>query len=397
MPGPNLAKRMASPMVLRPSPICWARGWLGVRAVLRSGAAQSAPRLLAAALLMVVTASSVASAVAVEESAPAPGQDSEESVRYDLLFHTTAGSAQAPQASSDYVVWQDRRDGTWAVYGYDVRGQQEFRITQPDTCNSTAPSISGHTVVWVRACPGPEPGRSRMGVYGYALDHEMEFLVYDGDGVDMFPRVEGKYVVWLADVRNFGGTGRGYSGMPMAHNLETGETWQLTGEREGISIGLSGGLAWWRPAGPTVYDLETKQSASAVPSPWVVWGAAGGNLIYHEGFQGRDSFFLFNPRSGESTPLAPAGGASPIYSPERELLIWQRGKGLFDSNLFAYDLRSQTEWQLTSLEGLAASRPSLAGDILAWQERSTVPSPLTDVYVARLSQPSPFVPCSRDP
>ena len=123
--------------------------------------------------------------------------------------------------------------------------------------------------------------------------------------------------------------------------------------------------------------------------------AAEGSIVYRGGQRGDDALFNLDPRTGESAFLAPippsGGGAQSVYSPERTLLIWARGGARFpfDANLFAYDPPPETEWQLTSIEGVAAYRPSLSGDILAWESRPTTPSPVTDVYVARLAEAAP--------
>jgi len=158
------------------------------------------------------------------------------------------------------MTWQDRNSYGLDIMrlrrttGHEKRGY--FQVSQSD-CDDRDPSISGHVVVWQRACPRIT-GPSYRSISGYDLEQGVEFLVYDGEGQNAFPKVETNYVVWLAQYGDVRG-GRGAVGIPTAQNLETGENWQLGAAREAISIGLSGGVAWWRRAGPTpMYDLETK-------------------------------------------------------------------------------------------------------------------------------------------
>jgi beta propeller repeat protein len=307
---------------------------------------------------------------------------------YTVLYQTVSGSAQSPRASGDYVVWQDRRHGQWAIYAYDLRRGEELRITR-EACDDTAPSISGRIVVWQRVCRGSEQGSYQYGIYAYDLASEAEFVVYEAERATVFPKVEGNYVVWLTEYGCPDPVCRGAVGIPMAQNLETIETWQLSDERQATSIDLSGGLARWR-APETVYDLEEKRTLLVLPSSWFVEAAADDQLVYRER-QGDNALFVVDARSGQSALLASvqtqAGETNYqfVYAPERALLVWVRGTSTYHSNLFAYDLGLETERQLTAIDEQAASRPSLAGDILAWEAHPTTPSMDRDIYIARIT------------
>lgn len=100
---------------------------------------------------------------------------------------------------------------------------------------------------------------------------------------------------------------------------------------------------------------------------------------------------LLDPATGEWSFLArmPRPGAWPIYSPERSWLIEDRRRyhlAQFPNypHLHAYDLASETTWQLTSSEGVGQSEPSLAGDVLAFEARARLADFSTDVYLVRL-------------
>ncbi len=320
---------------------------------------------------------------------------------YTVLFHTDSGQARSPQASRDYVVWEDRRDEQSTIYAYDVRHDREFRVSQDD-CQASSPSISHHLVVWASFCPQPAPRGVRRGdvfiskILGYQLSgQEPPFAIYerehiwgsppeDGGDLNALPKVDGNYVVWLGQYGTCWGC-RGTSGAPMAHDLNTGETWELDTARSTSQVEISGRLAWWNLA---LYELDAR-TAHERPGSTLI--AADGRLFTVKD----EGFFEIDPRRGESTfiariPHPSTGRLTPYaYSPELGVLIWARGTSSYQANLYAYDLRSGDEQQLTSTlsAGRSAVLPSVSGEVLAWEARLALGGRDTEVYVAKLASP----------
>ena len=70
---------------------------------------------------------------------------------YDLDTESTSYIALGDIDNSDIddgiVVWQDRRDGNWDIYGYDISSGIEFPVIIADG-NQVNPIISGNNVAW---------------------------------------------------------------------------------------------------------------------------------------------------------------------------------------------------------------------------------------------------------
>jgi beta propeller repeat protein len=64
-----------------------------------------------------------------------------------FIIAAGAGIQQAPDISGHLVVWQDRRNGNWNIYGYNLITREEFQITT-NSADQTNPAISGSLVAW---------------------------------------------------------------------------------------------------------------------------------------------------------------------------------------------------------------------------------------------------------
>ena len=64
-------------------------------------------------------------------------------------FAVTANESEQtnPDIDRNIVVWQDKRNGDWDIYGYNLTTRREFQITD-EPHDQTNPAISGNTVVW---------------------------------------------------------------------------------------------------------------------------------------------------------------------------------------------------------------------------------------------------------
>ncbi len=325
---------------------------------------------------------------------------------YSLLFRTDSGNAASPRAAGNYVVWRDWRDQRSAIYAYDIERNTEVRLSR-DECGNFDPDISGHLVVWARLCStgiGMDQYRSSIVVYNLDLSTEVEIYSHegepgtrpgatsvDGGGRDASPRSDGRYVVWLSRYGNCPSC-RGPRGTPMAHDLETDDTWEIGREDAALlGIGLWNGLAWWAEG---VYDLDARQM---LPLSLDILGSADEGLIVRK----EDSLLECDPISGESTFLVNVTGRQamslvhpdgqsvemipPIaYSAQRRWLIWAMGTP-GSLSLVLHEIESGEVQELTSPSDYEATNPTLSGDILAWEARTPrSPGKANDIYIARL-------------
>ena len=93
--------------------------------------------------LLLASAFPAGSAAALQSDVAATAQPAP----FTTIFLTTSHGAKNPSTSSRYVVWQDRRNGNWDIYAYDLVDGVEFQVTR-DPHDQIFPSISGTVVVW---------------------------------------------------------------------------------------------------------------------------------------------------------------------------------------------------------------------------------------------------------
>ena len=102
--------------------------------------------------------------------------------------------SQGPSISGDIVVWQDTRDGSDDIYGYDLSASTEFEICR-NTAYQARPAISGDIVVW------EDYRNGNMDIYGYDISGHTEFSICTNSAHQGLPAVSGDIVVWQ-DNRN---------------------------------------------------------------------------------------------------------------------------------------------------------------------------------------------------
>ena len=101
-----------------------------------------------------------------------------------------------PAVSGRTVVWQDKRNGGWDIYGATVSADgtvAEFPICRHARAQIN-PAISGDTVVWT------DYRRGNADIYGYDLQERRVFPVRIARRHQMDPQVSGTLVLWN-DVR----------------------------------------------------------------------------------------------------------------------------------------------------------------------------------------------------
>jgi beta propeller repeat protein len=94
--------------------------------------------------------------------------------------------------SGDTLIWQDRRNSNWDIFGYNSFSGQEFAVcTLPG--NQSQPAIAGPIVVWT------DERNGNLDIYGYNLSARQEFPICTNAGNQTSPAISGNTVVWVDD------------------------------------------------------------------------------------------------------------------------------------------------------------------------------------------------------
>jgi len=178
----------------------------------------------------------------------------------DLLSGETApvnpapGHQVWPDASSEYIVWEDRSAGS-RIYAYNRQTRAEFHLSNWVT-EQTQPAIDGRYVVW-------QDSRDKYAFFstdicGYDLQAGQEIEVCSQPGKQLMPDISGNVAVWV-DTRN-GGRFDIYG-----KDLCTGQEFPIcTALGEQNEPAIDGNFVVWldsRPGAPGIYgyDLSTGQ------------------------------------------------------------------------------------------------------------------------------------------
>lgn len=102
---------------------------------------------------------------------------------------TAPGDQEAPAVDGDIVVWQDRRNGDWDVFGLDLATGTEMQIAVAagDQCR---PDVCGQTVVWQDSRNG------NWDIYAYDMESGRTTPISRAHGAQVCPAVSSELIVW---------------------------------------------------------------------------------------------------------------------------------------------------------------------------------------------------------
>ena len=91
-------------------------------------------------------------------------------VKAEFPICTNSAEQSYCSVGGDIVVWEDRRNGNYDIYGYDLSTSTEFAICT-NSATQRQVSISGDIVVW------KDSRNSSDDIYGYDLSTSTEFTI----------------------------------------------------------------------------------------------------------------------------------------------------------------------------------------------------------------------------
>jgi TolB protein len=223
-----------------------------------------------------------------------------------------------PAIYGDIIVWQDKRNGGYDIYGYNLLSEIEFPICTVSHWQES-PAIHGSTVVWQDVRNGDRD------IYGYNLSTESEFPICIASGDQTKSAIHGDIVVWQ-DNRN------GYADI-YAYDISTSTEM------------------------PIVTLVNSIQSNPAVYEHIIIWEdhRNGAGDIYGYDLQTSTEFPIVTVKRGQRFP--------DIYE---NMVVYQDFRnGNWD--IYYYDLATSKEYQITT-DTFNQERPAIYGNMVVWQD-----------------------------
>lgn len=100
--------------------------------------------------------------------------------------------ANYPRISNNIVVWQDKRNGSYDIYGADI--SDPYNIVEFPVCvfdgDQTGPSISGDIVIW------QDNRNGDWDIYGKNLTTDVVFEITLGQSDPPYPEISDNIIIW---------------------------------------------------------------------------------------------------------------------------------------------------------------------------------------------------------
>jgi len=274
----------------------------------------------------------------------------------------TAGHHQTnPAIDGDIVVWQDYRNGNYDIYGYDLSSGSEFAICT-ENGGQYSPAISGDTVVW-----SDERNGSYDDIYGYDLSSQAEFAICTESGEQRNPAIAGDIVVW-SDRRSGNDDIYGY-------DLSTGSEFAICTENGNqYSVAIAGDIVVWsdqRNGDNDIYgyDLssQTEFAICTESGEQRYAGIDGDIVIWSDQRNGDDDIYGYDLSSGTEFAICTEGDNQLYAAIDGDIVIWQDYRNN-NWDIYGYENKSERLWIKRAMaESVVCSgaNPTIRNDIIA--------------------------------
>jgi len=249
----------------------------------------------------------------------------------------------------DKVVWQDNRQGNWAVYiadVYDLTGSREISIAETQGVNHWNPAISGNTVVWQE----DSAGENDLDIWGTNIIDPNNIVHYSFAfflNNQQMPAVYRNRVVWEDDV-------------PDDWGIRSADIW-LRNQPTDDAVSQGEGI--------------DEQQNPAIWGNIVVW------QDYREGNWDIRAADISNPDLPVEFPVSQAPLLQSNPDVGDNLIVWQDYRNDNDWDIYGYNLTTGREFQITD-DDADQINPAVSGNLVVWQDyRDGYPQ----VYAAELA------------
>lgn len=186
--------------------------------------------------------------------APAPTQTIG---AYDLTRHKVIplpsvgqGRKRRPVVSGPIIIYGDKRNGDWDIYGFDMTTNTEFPVAVGGGPHGYA-TISGNTVVYEAYKD------NSWDIMAYNINDKKTAVIAAGPGDQDYPQISGNTVVYLDH-----GLAGGNPAL-RAYDIETKQTKTIAKDHLVARPAISGDLmVWedWRNGSPNIFAYDLKKA-----------------------------------------------------------------------------------------------------------------------------------------
>ena len=192
---------------------------------------------------------------------------------------TKGVAAENPVVSGNRILWQDYRNGNWDIYMYEISSKKTTRLTT-NTADQTAPGAYGNNIVWTDTRNG---GSS---IYLQNLATKVQTRV-STDGYS--PSIYGNKMVWIT--QNHDGVV-----FVMLYDITTKKISPLRVDVEPYSVSIYGNRVLWNDMYTGMftgmYDFSTGKYI-ALPFQFVSNPAFYSNkIVYDDQRNGNDDIYM---------------------------------------------------------------------------------------------------------
>jgi TolB protein len=290
------------------------------------------------------------------------------------------GEQSYPAVSGNYVVWQDKRGGTFDIYRNnpaDTNDVNGILICQ-EANDQKFPAISGGTVVWQDA----RISTSNTDIFRYSLPSGPEAGVCTYTGKQ--PAISGNIIVWR-DNRNGNNDIFGWDGseFEICTDAAAQSNPAISGNMVVWQDARNGGMDIYRKNISTGQEFEVCVSSSfkqnaAISGNIVVWqdNRWGGWDIY-----GKDIF------TGEELEICKFSGDQINPAISGDIVVWEDYRS-GNPDIYGYRISTQTVFPICTLTS-NQKNPAIDGNFVVWDDSRNGEADIYGAYI-----PEPAVPSS---